>query len=384
MEPSTTVPAARAANPWIKALSTPLALGLAALLVAQLLAAIGLALGGRAELSPTALDSPLLGFEPAAVTVIRIVGGDGAAVTLARGDRDWSIAELGDFPADGAKIDSLLDKLAGLKRPLPVGTSAESLKRHKVADDAFERRLTLESGEQGVATLILGDSPGFRRLFARPAGDPVVYDLDLALFDVADRADDWLARDKLRIGRESIERVAASDWVLVKGEDGWRLQGSEQVPDQGAVDDLLSRIGNLSYRGVLGVEDPPEYDQAAPTLDLEIGLAGGEHRHYRISQIKDGQDFVLKASDGPWYFRLSDYDLDGLKDITRAKLLGAEAPGPGSESAAGPLPRAGGAEAGPDDEAPAEAAAGDAGAAAGPAPLPVNEVRQAPSTAPAE
>ncbi len=299
-------------------------------------------------------------------------------MTLARGDRGWNIAELGDFPADGAKVDALLDKLAGLKRPLPVGTSAESLKRHKVADDAFERRLTLESGEQGVATLILGDSPGFRRLFGRPAGDPAVYDLDLALFDVADRADDWLARDKLRIGRESIERVAASDWVLVKGEDGWRLQGSDQAPDQGAVDDLLSRIGNLSYRGVLGVEDPPEYDQAAPTLELEIGLAGGEQRHYRISQIKDGQDFVLKASDGPWYFRLSDYDLEGLRGITRAKLLGSEAAGPGGEEAASP-------STGPSPgEAPAGAAAGDADASAGPAPSPDNEVRQAPSAAPAQ
>ena len=317
------VPDSKRTNPWVEALRTPLALGLAVLLGIQLLAAIALSLGDRGSLAPAALDSPLLTFDPKAVTAVRIAGGDGTAVTLARGDQGWLIADLGDFPADGAKVESLIDKLAGLKRPLPVGTSPEALKRHKVADDDLERRVTLESGDTAVATLLLGDSPGFRRLFARPAGDPAVYDLDLPLSDVPNRADDWLARDTLQVGREAIGRIAASGWTLVKGEDGWQIQGSDQPPDQTAVDDLLARIANLSYRGVLGTEDKPQYDQGAPTLEIEIGLSDGKTRQYRVSKVKDGPDFVLKASDRPWYFRLSELDLEGLKDLSLSKLTGA-------------------------------------------------------------
>jgi Domain of unknown function (DUF4340) len=331
-QPATSNPDSNRTNPWVEALRTPLALGLAVLLGIQLLAAIALSLGDRGSLAPAALDSPLLTFDPKAVTAVRIAGGDGTAVTLARGDQGWLIADLGDFPADGAKVDALLDKLAGLKRPLPVGTSAEALKRHKVADDDLERKVTLESGDTAVATLLLGDSPGFRRIFARPAGDAAVYDLDLPLSDVSNRTDDWLARDTLQLGREAIGRIAASGWTLVKGESGWKLEGSEKAPVQSVVDDLLTRIANLSYRGVLGTEDKPEYGQGSPVLELDIELLKGESRSYRVSQIKDGQDFVLKVSDRPWYFKLSEFDLEGLKDLSLSKLTGA----PSAEQDAAP------------------------------------------------
>ncbi len=51
------VPASKGSNAWLEALRTPLALGLAALLGVQLLAAIALSLGGRGSLVPAALDS---------------------------------------------------------------------------------------------------------------------------------------------------------------------------------------------------------------------------------------------------------------------------------------------------------------------------------------
>jgi hypothetical protein len=310
---------------WAKALNEPLILGLLALLGVQILAAVGLALGGRGSLTPASLDSPLFTFDPQAVTAIRIEGGSEGPVTLAKADQGWVIADLADFPADGAKVDPLIEKLAALKRPLPIATSPEAQRRHKVADEGFERRVTLESGDKPVATLILGDSPGFRRTFARPAGEAVVYDLDLPLFEVSNRRDDWLARDNLRIAQETIERVSSGDWNLVKADGNWRLEGSDQAPDEAAVTGLLSRLANLGYRGILGSEDKPEYNQSAPMREILVGLAGGTERQYRISQAQDSQDFVLKASDRPWYYKLSEFDLEGLKDLSRDTLLGAKA-----------------------------------------------------------
>jgi len=309
---------------WTQALTSPLMLGLLALLGVQILAAIGLSLGGRGSLTPTSIDSPLMAFDSKSVTAIRIEGGSEGPVTLAKADQGWVIADLADFPADGAKVDQLLEKLAGLKRPLPVATSPEAQRRHKVADEGFERRVTLEAGDKPVATLILGDSPGFRRTFARPAGESVVYDLDLALFDASNRQDDWLARDNLRLGQETIERIGSGDWALVKADGNWGLEGSDQAPDEAAVNGLLNRLASLSFRGVLGSEDKPEYNQSAPMLEIALGLAGGTERQYRISQAQDGEDLVLKVSDRPWYYKLSELDLEGLKDLSRDKLLGTE------------------------------------------------------------
>jgi hypothetical protein len=320
-------------NPWTTALQAPWAMGLAVLLAVQIVAAVALSVAGRGPLEPAGLDAPLLAFEPAEITslVIEAPGGTEQggesleSLSLNRSGDGWVIAGLGDFPADGGRVDQLLTRLAEIKRPLPVATSPEARTRHKVADDRFERRLTLKAGEQPVATLTLGDSPGFRRTFARPAEDDAVYDLDLPLFEVSERQDDWLVRDQLGVDRETIERVSAADWTLVKGEDGWRLEGSEQRPDQTAVDDLLARISSLAYRGVLGTEDRPEYGQSEPSLVLTLGLSDGSARTYRVSRMDGGEDRVLKSDGGPWLYRVSAFDLEGIEDLDRAKLLG-EAP----------------------------------------------------------
>jgi hypothetical protein len=359
---TTTSHTATPRGPWGQALRSPLLLGLLVLLGLQILAAIGLSLVGRGALTPAALDSALLDFAPQSVTAIRIDGGSEGPVTLAKADRGWVIADLADFPADGTKVDQLLEKLAVLKRPLPIATSPEAQRRHKVADEGFERRVTLEAGDRPVATLILGDSPGFRRTFARPAGESVVYDLDLPLFDVSNRRDDWLARDSLHVGQETIERVSSADWTLIKAEGAWKLEGSDQVPDEQVVNGLLSRLANLSYRGVLGGQDKPEYNLASPALEITLGLTGGTERNYRIAQAKDSEDWVLKASDRPWYFKLAEFDLEGLKDLSRDKLLGA----------APSAPEAGASDAAPtaaveSSEAPVAAGGEDTQASSGPA-----------------
>ena len=124
---------------------------------------------------------------------------------------------------------------------------------------------------------------------------------------------------------------------------------------------LLGRIGNLGYRGVLGTQDQPEYNQSAPVLELRLRLKDGGTREYRISKVKDGQDYVLKAADRPWYFKLSEFDLEGLLDVNRAKLLGLE-PEPTPPAAA-----TDGQE--PGDAVPEETSAG-AGAEPPPQPAP--------------
>lgn len=369
---------------WLKSLGAPLALGLAVLLGAQLLAAILLGWGGSGALAPASADATLLPFDPKSITSLRIEGG-GQVVTLARGDKGWLVSDLKDFPAEGTKVDQLLTKLAGLKRPLPVATSKEALKRHKVADDGFERKVTLEAGDKAVATLLLGDSPGFKRQFARPAGETAVFDLDLPIFEVSNRPDDWLTRDTLRLDQEQVTSVATADWTLTKGKDGWSLDGTETKPDPATVINLLGRVANLGYRGVLGTEDKPEYNQSTPALDLRLELKDGGTLTYRISKVKDGQDYVLKAADRPWYFKLSNFDLEGLVDVNRDKLLGIvpeskKQPSP-DDQAGQPASDAGKAAAPAEDSAaePAQSAAegGDEDAAGNETPASESDQPQA-------
>lgn len=307
---------------WRPDLRSPLVMSLGLLLALQLLIALGLSLSkpGLSALTP---QTPMIALAPKGVTEITIEGGDGTdSLTLSRkGDDAWVIADLADLPVTTDKVDQLLTTVTGLKRPLPVGTTEEARKRFKVADDDFVRRLTLETKDGKTATLILGETPSFRHLFGRTAGDQAVYDLPLALADVSNRRDDWTQKDLLTIDQEKLQSIQGKDWTLTKTDAGWRLKDSQEPLSEDAAQKLVTTLAGLRYRGVLGIKDDPAYQQDTPLLELGLALADGSTRTYRLSKAKDSEDYVLKSSAQPYYFKLSKYDLEGVLDVDRSTLI---------------------------------------------------------------
>ncbi|MBK1647818.1 DUF4340 domain-containing protein [Rhabdochromatium marinum] len=346
---------------WSSALRMPLVMGLAGLLALQLLlAAVS---GGSGRLTPAATDTPLVTFDATQAKRIEIsTEADTTPLVLSRTDSGWVLQTLGDFPAATTRVESLLDTLAALRRPLPIATSAAARERFKVADDAFAERLVLSDGQKPVATLILGDSPGFRRRYLRPAGDEGVYDVRFEVFNLSAQPNDWIAHDQLQLERDQIQRIATADWTLVKADDTWSLSAGENGSDRDGdgdndskdgslgtvagqvdtakVDELLSNLANLSYREVLGTTAPAGFDPESPRLVLDIGLAGGDSQRYLIADAADAaktettaeaeteatvaianQDFVLKSEQQPYYFLLSEFDLGSLLDTNRADLI---------------------------------------------------------------
>lgn len=305
---------------WGQDWRTPLVLALSALLGLQLLLALGLNLNQPGIAAPTT-PTPLFDFASDHVTRIQLAGADDSAgVTLTRTpDGQWVLADLADFPAAASKVERLLIQLAALKPSLPVATSEEARQRFKVADTNVERRLTLDGQDGPLATLLLGDSPGFKRLFGRLATDPAIYDLSLSVGDVSTRRDDWLDPTLLQRAPDQITQIAGADWTLIRAEDSWRLDGSEQPVDQSKADALARRLANLRYRGALAATDQPA-DSQSP-LTLAITLADGTAHRYQITPIKNSTDYALKDADQPYVFRFSDDDLHGLLDLDADKLI---------------------------------------------------------------
>ena len=309
---------------WRPDLRTPLVMGLAGLLALQLLIALGQSLSAPSTRA-FAPQTPLIDFEPVQVTAIRIEGTDGAdPVRLERRDGSaWVIGGLGDFPAAGFKADQLLTTLAALKRSLPVATSAEARERFKVADTGFNRRLTLEGAQGQIATLILGETPRFKRLFGRPADDSAVYELDLAIADVSNRRVDWLDQGQLRLDQAKITAIEGADWRLEKDGEDWRLAGAgaDEPLDQDKARELVRTLANLSYRDVFAATEAPAEDASNPVLELKIELSAGESRAYRIARLAGSEDYVLKDAARPQAFKLSKYDLMDWVDLERSTLI---------------------------------------------------------------
>jgi hypothetical protein len=364
---------------WRALVSSRLVIGLGALLACQLVLALFLDMRS-VSLSPAAAQGPLLRFTQADVSRIRITSGGKQSVVLAKTAKGWRIPSLWDFPAAEFRVTDLLRKLAGLRKRLPVATSQSALKRFKVADDAYERRVILEGGKGPLATLYVGESPSFRRVFVRAGDDKAVYEAEFALFDVSDKADDWSDRNALHLEEKDVQRIELPGIVLARDEKGaWKLAGlgAGETMDQLAVDDVVRKVSSIDFLSVLGKQDKPEYTQQKPVFQYKVQLASDETLAYRISKPEKGDDYVLKASNSPYYFGASKYTLDGLKDIKRASLIKAE-----KAKAKAAAPAAGKGQTPP----PASAPAKEAPEAAVPAaqtppakPLPGGATPQAPA-----
>lgn len=170
---------------------------LALLLGVQLLLALGLHFTGP-DLAAGAAQTPLLSFDRERVDRAA-EGTDQTRVTLAKRDGAWTLPELDGFPADATRVAQLLARLAELQGGLPVATSAAAQPRFRVGADDFERRVTLFAGDDKLAALYLGSSPGMGQIHARADGSDRIQVVELAAFDIPVQTDDWIDRMLVQI-----------------------------------------------------------------------------------------------------------------------------------------------------------------------------------------
>lgn len=292
---------------------------LGGLLAAQLLFAL-LAFSGGTDLSAQRPDEPLITFEPAALTGIRIEGPDGESVSLAKSDSGWSMPDAANAPAKPSKVEQLLKRLHGLKKGLAMATTAGARTRFEVAEEKFQRRVTLLKDDEPLGDLYLGTSPGLRRIHARVGGDDPIYSAAFAAYEAPAQPDGWLDTELLRIAGSELEAIELDGLTLnrskpVKDEEEgagkpvWSAVGLAQgeTLNQEKARELAGKITGLTVSKVLGTEAKPEYRQDAPELVLTLRRSGGGPVTWSWSKPEKGEELVLKSSAHPWYFGVASW-----------------------------------------------------------------------------
>jgi len=320
---------------------------LAVLLAAQLLLAVGMSFTGP-NLAAHREDTPLLAPGEGAVDRLVIEDSDQGQIVLAREGDGWVLPATGNFPADKHKVDHLLERLKGLQRGLAVATTPGAQKRFKVSDDNFERRVTLARGDTNLATLYFGTSPGMHRVHARTSDDTAVYAVDFATYEVPVKAMDWEDKTVLRIPRNDIGKITLAELTLTRqpdkaappdddtgkpGQTTWSGTGlaDGEVLKQADADAFAQQLADLLVDSVLGTEMKPEYGLEKPALVLGVQRTDGTTVEYRLGKREADNDYVIKASSRPEYFRLPGFTGDALiKAGTRTQLVAA----PGATHAA--------------------------------------------------
>lgn len=313
---------------------------LAVVAVSQVTLAVW-AFSGKTQLSEQVASSTLLNFAQEQIDQVSIRGDD-STVELNKKDGKWQTAD--GYPLEVGKMDSLMDKLAGLKFGLPVATSEAALKRFKVAENDFERHLRLKTSGETVAELYLGTGSGVRKSHLRTAQQEAVYTAEIGSYDLPARVDGWQDKTLLQLPKDEITGVKLGDLSLTLEDsnndtDKTKLWKADKLPDGKQLDQLainlaLSPFDSLRINKVLGTEAKPEYGMDKPKMTVSLTYKDGE-RSYQVSKLKDADEYIVKASHRPEYFQLPSFSGKPLVEKIAVDAWVVDVAKPEPETAAG-------------------------------------------------
>ena len=237
---------------------TPAILG--ALLAGQLLV---LAVLLAAQAGGVREPEPFLSFDADAADAVEVSNEDGS-VRLAREGELWTL-ESG-LPADDSKVTEMLDKLADAAGGWPVATSDSTAVRFEVTEDSHQRHIRIGAGDDDLADIYLGTSPGYRRVHARHADGGDVYAIDFSNYEAGVKAGDWLERSLLRpegtLSR--IERTGEEGFTLTRTDDDVWEAGDATLD----ADEVRTFVGRFTGLNVTGTSDAELPEQATATFHL--------------------------------------------------------------------------------------------------------------------
>lgn len=210
------------------------------------------------------------------VTKLTIEGPADDSVVLERAGEGYALPELGGYPVDGARIDELLAALKGLAVRAPVVSRAKHHETLRVAEDAFERRVTLETSGGAKAVLYVGTSPQYQVQNVRREGEDDVFEVrGLSTWQVRADAQSWVARQVLEIPVERARRVtianAQGSFVFEKVGDSWR--GPADMDGEASAE-LVRALATVWATRAIGARDDAAQGFATPAARVTFEVAG--------------------------------------------------------------------------------------------------------------
>ena len=287
------------------------------------LAAIGVLLAVR---SGSAVEpEPFLSFDAEAVDALTVANSEGT-VTLAKTDDGWQLPN--GILADASKVDDVVEKLANASGGWPVASQASTAERFEVTEENHQRHVVLKAGEETVADIYLGTSPGYRKAHARHVDDDDVYAITFSNYDASVKASDWLDKSLLRTQGSIVAMQRLDAFALTKDDEGVWSAASGATLDPGKVETLAGRFTGLSVLGV-NETDLPEAPKAVYSLQDDAGTL--TFSLYHLDHLEEDDKYIATSDRVQGSYEVSSYIAEQI-DVTVDALAPDQPEAPEEES----------------------------------------------------
>lgn len=326
---------------------------LAAVLVAQLVLVIVVFWPRATSRGPTAVgllgaaggESLFAGLEADQIVRMTIRDGEGEQIVLeksefaAKGAEGWVLPEMDDYPCKEKVVPELLDKIVELKTGRLVAQTRDSHKRLKVSDQDFAHLIEFDLADGGSHKLYLGTSPSYSVIHVRADGQDQVYlASDLSSADVGARPATWIDTLYFSVPQDQVMAVTLENgnghFEFEKGEDGeWTMKdlAPGETLNTANVTSLVNRVTSVRMLRPLGKQAQEAYGLQSPSAVVVIYArsAEGTSTTYMLhvgakSEAQtslDGNTYVLKSSESPYYVRVAEYTVKDWIEKTRDGFL---------------------------------------------------------------
>ena len=246
---------------------------LAVLLLIQL-TLLGIAAISAARIEPARTEPLLTAFSTEAVERITVADDLGNEVSLAKNEEGWVLPNADDFPVDAAKVEELLDKIAGLNTSRLIASNPSSLARLEVKDGDFQRRLNLASASS-TEVIYLGGSGGANTTYVRHADDDRVYlGMGLNTWEAPTQVSLWIDTSYVSVPQDDIfalrlDNSHGSFSFQRDGED-WFYDGADEAVDEVQMAGLLRNAASIHMAAPLGRQTRDEYGLDDPQITLQV------------------------------------------------------------------------------------------------------------------
>lgn len=270
---------------------------------------------------------PFMQFDAASVDSLTVSNNEGS-VSLSKVDGTWQLPN--GVPAAGFKVDAVLETFSDAAGSWPVANTAPTRERLEVTEENHQRHIVVKAGDDTVADIYLGTSPGYRKTHALRAGEDEVYAVRFSNYEAGVKPADWLDRSLLRPeGEVATLRRLPADLVSVEeqadsatqadaaeeqevvepvagfefsknAEDMWTSADGSEL-DQGKVETFVGRFTGLSVTDVSEAELPESATMAFVVTDDE-----GDQT-LSVFALEDGEKYVAVSDRVAGAYELSKY-----------------------------------------------------------------------------